>query len=401
MTPVKIPRLFLEAPEANSESTSPPEQPKAWIKRKSTRGWAIAAGFIALLMALQWVGRESEAIPYDPDSTKPTGTKAFVELMQRADAKVTRDSYPDGDVAVLFYDTLTRSETDRVEGWVEAGGTLIVSYPYSSFQRGRFADDVFSIPSKLEPRCQATYARGVEEISPSRKSEELFFKHDLNADEQCFQAGRKRAYFLEERLSGEGRVIALGGSEIFTNDRLGRDDNAVLLTNLVRPNASTTLTILETRDKTSESLSTDGGGSIYSLFSSRFRDALWMLLSATIVFMLWKSRRLGQPVDEEPLVRIPASQLVVATGDLLELAQQPRAAAAMLRDDLRRTLADRFGLRADAETSVLVELVSQRTGIDPQRIRAALNDEAVTGPESLVVYAQQVERLQMEVKHVR
>jgi hypothetical protein len=397
MTP-DIPRIFLEEPETKPVDDQPA---KPWRKRKSTRAWIAGVSLIAFLILLQTFSDESSSVPYDPESTRPNGTKGFVELMQRANARVERDSYPDGDVAVIFYDTLDASETLQVERWVEAGGTLVISHPYSSFQLGNFADDIFSVPTKLQPRCDATYVQGVREISPSRKGTSQFFRHDLNSDNQCFQAGKKRAYFLEERAVGRGRIIALGGSEIFTNDRLDVADNAVLLTNIMRPSSAKPITILETRAETFSGSPTEDSPTIYSLMSSQFRDGLWMVLSAAVVFLLWNARRLGRPVDEDPLVRIPASQLVVATGDLLELADQPRAAAAMLRDDLRRTLAERFGLPADAEISVLVELVSQRSGIDPQRIRVALNDEAVTSPESLVVYAQQVERLQMEVRHVR
>jgi hypothetical protein len=353
-----------------------------------------------LLVFLRAFSHGAGSLPYDPDSTMPNGTKGFVELLQQAGAPVSRDNYPHGDTAVLLYDTLNRTETDRVEQWVEAGGTLIVSDPYSSFQLGSYADDLFSVPSRIAPHCDAAYVHDVRDIYPSRKGTSQFFRHDLNADVQCFRAG-KDAYFLEERIVDRGRVLSLGGSEIFTNDRLAKADNAVLLTNLVQPSSTNSITILETRDETSDSTVTSEGVDPGDLYSPQFRDGMWMLLSAGVIFLLWNARRLGRPVEEEPLVRIPASQLIVATGDLLELANQPRAAAAMLRDDLRRSLAERFGVRPDIETSILVDLITQRTGIDPQRIRVALSDDVVTSPESLVVYAQQVERLQMEVKHVR
>jgi hypothetical protein len=394
-----IPRIFLEdAPPLADASELAPKQ--SWYKRRSAKGWLAVALVVAVLIGLQTVGRDEPRVPFDPDSPMPNGTKGFVELMQRSGARVDRNNYPTGRTAVLNYDTLNQAETDRVEDWIEAGGTLVISDPYSSFQLGSFVDDIFAVPSKLEPKCDATYVRGVEDISPARKGGTLFYKQDLNADSQCFRAG-KNAFFLEERVVGRGRVVALGGSEIFTNDRLGKADNAVLLMNIVQPGSSNPVTLLETRDESSDVSPTEGGVTLSSLYSDRFRDGMWMLFTAVILFMLFKARRLGRPVEEEPLVRIPASQLVVATGDLLELAQQPRAAAAMLRDDLRRSLAERFGLRADTETGVLVELISQRTGIDPQRVRVALNDDAVNSPESLVAYAQHVERLQMEVKHVR
>jgi hypothetical protein len=400
MTPAPaIPRLFLEHPDPVEEPPEPATN-TPWYKRRSTRTWALVALIFAVLIALQAVGRQETRLPYDPDSPMPNGTKAFVELMEESGARVDRNNFPAGGTAVLMYDTLNQTETSRVEGWIEAGGTLVISDPYSSFQLGSFAEDLFSAPSQLQPHCDSSYVRGVQKIDPTRKDAPFFFRQDLNADNQCFRAG-KNSHFLEERVVGKGRVIALGGSEIFTNDRLAKADNAVLLTNIVRPSAANPVTLLETRDDTSDSSPTSGGVDPSSLYSDRFRDGMWMLFTAIVLYLLYKARRLGRPVEEEPLVRIRASQLVVATGDLLELAQHPRAAAAMLRDDLRRSLAERFGLRADAEMAVLVELVSQRTGIDPQRIRSALSDEVVNSPESLIAYAQQVERLQMEVKHVR
>jgi hypothetical protein len=394
----KLPTLFTEAPPEPAPVTSTPV--KHWWERKNVRTWTIVGIVLAILVALQFVATSGPARPYDPDSTYPSGTKGFVELMERTGTKVVRDARPRGDVAVLMYDTLDQDETTYVEQWVEDGGTLIISDPYSSFQVGQFSDSVITVPTQLQPHCSTAYTKNVENISPSRKGKEMFYKSDLNADSQCFRAG-KNSYYFEERVIGRGRVLELGGSEIFTNDRLGKADNAVFLMNLVQPEPTGYVTLLETRSTSTQSDSTDSGVSLFDLFSKRFKDGLLLLLVASVLYLMWRARRLGKPVEEEPLVRIPASQLVAATGDLLELADQPQAAAAMMRDDLRRSLADRFGLRADADVNALVELISQRTGIDPQRIRAALNDDSVTGPESLVVYAQQVERLQMEVKHVR
>lgn len=394
----KLPTFLTETP-----GERPPVETKPvnhWWQRKAVRRWTIVGVVLAILVGLQVIGTSSPAQPFDPDSTYPSGTKGFVELMERTGTDVVEGSRPRGDVAILMYDTLDQEESDYIEQWVRDGGTLIVSDPYSSLQTGQFSDSVLSVPTQLEPHCSSPYVRGVRKISPSRKASELFYKSDLNADSQCFRAG-KDSYFFEELHVGRGTVLGLGGSEIFTNDRLGKADNAVFLMNLVRPQSTGFVTLLETQGTSDQSHSTESGFKISDLYSQRFKDGELLLLVATLLYLMWRARRLGRPVEEEPLVRIPASQLVAATGDLLELADQPRAAAAMMREDLRRSLAERFGLQANADIAALVELISQRTGIDPQRIRAALNDESVTGPESLVVYAQQVERLQMEVKHVR
>jgi hypothetical protein len=200
---------------------------------------------------------------------------------------------------------------------------------------------------------------------------------------------------------GRGQIIELGGSQIFTNDRLDKLDNSVLVANMVQPGSWNPLTILETHDVDGASQGSTGEVTIGQLMSPSVRNALMLLFWAGFLWMLWHWRRLGRPVEEDPLVRVPASQLVVATGDLLELSQQHTAAAVMLRDDFRRTVADRLGIDAGIETNAFVEVVSRRTGVDAHRLRTALRAETVSTPESLVAYSQHLERLQQEVKHVR
>lgn len=373
---------------------------KQWMKRRSVRNWSIVTLIFLVLALLQLVGSSGVKAPYDIESVQPNGAKWFVMLMQEAGAKVVKSNLPEGRTAVILRDTLTREETDDVQRWVERGGTLIVADPYSSFHQGRIEGNLLTVPSTLEPHCSTNFLGGVRRIAPEKDGNEYFFHSDLESDAQCFPAGGKKAYFLQQRLVGRGQLIELGGSDIFTNDRLDKADNSVLVTNLLRPSAGNVIAVLDTRTpQATDAGSKDVG--LSSLVSPGVRDAFWLLFAAAALFMLWNARRLGRPIDEEPLVRIPASQLVVATGNLLELADQPRAAAEMLAADFRRSLSDRFGIRMDAENQTYIDLVSLRTGMDGGRLALAFQPERVASNESLVAYAQHLERLQQEVKNVR
>src|SRR6266581_6954843 len=73
----------------------------------------------------------------------------------------------------------------------------------------------------------------------------------------------------------------------------------------------------------------------------RVRLAMWQLVVAFAVLVLWRARRLGRPVAEAQPVQIPGSELVVAVGNLLQRARGRGQAAGLLTDDLRRTLAER------------------------------------------------------------
>ncbi|HEY5155794.1 MAG TPA: DUF4350 domain-containing protein, partial [Acidimicrobiales bacterium] len=97
--------------------------------------WALVAlGLLAV--ALVAGGPTTPGHSLDPGSTDSNGTKAMVELLQESGADVgVQDSAPRAstDVAVLLSDSTSQAMTDQLERWVEAGGTLVVADPRSSF----------------------------------------------------------------------------------------------------------------------------------------------------------------------------------------------------------------------------------------------------------------------------
>ena len=113
---------------------------------------------------------------------------------------------------------------------------------------------------------------------------------------------------------------------------------------------------------------------------------------------LWRARRLGRPVLEPQPVQLPASDLVVAVGDLMQRAKGRDQAATVLRDDLRRTLAERLGLPPATPAEVVADAVAATSpsGRRADDVLAVLTGPAPVGEDGLVLLAQQVESIRRD-----
>ena len=143
----------------------------------------------------------------------------------------------------------------------------------------------------------------------------------------------------------------------------------------------------------------EGKKSLGDLISPRLKAAFVELLIAFLVLCLWRARRLGRPVLEPQPVELAGSELVVAVGNMLQQARRRGQAADLLRDDLRRTLAERLSLGPDAPPEVVAEVAAARTGVDRQEILRALRQTEPPSDAELVVLAQTTEAVHQEVTH--
>jgi hypothetical protein len=88
---------------------------------------------------------------------------------------------------------------------------------------------------------------------------------------------------------------------------------------------------------------------------------------------VWKGRRLGRPVSEEPLVPVPGSELVLATGRLLAGAHQPAEVAAGLRAENAALLAKALGLGQNWAPATVARVAAERTALAEPDLAAALD----------------------------
>jgi hypothetical protein len=342
-----------------------------------------------LLAALIGSRRADQGLPLDPDSPGPQGTKALVETLRELGNPVAVSSdLPSGSgTALLLADNLDQRRRAEVLDWVRQGGTLVVADPSSRLTRVATIGDtrIGPLDAELEPRCGLPAIRGVRRVSAPGG---VVFQVPAGA-QGCFP--RDRGSWLLAQPLGEGTMVRLGGASALVNQQIGTADNAVLVADLLSPGSTTRVTVLRPPPP--------GGGTrtLGQLIAPRVKLALLQLLVAFLLLALWRSRRLGRPVTEPTAVRIPGSELVVAVGNLLRRARHRGQAANLLSGDLRRTLSERLGLPASATPDEVATAAAERTGIDRERVLAALQPSSPHDEAELVALGQSIDSIRTEV----
>lgn len=367
--------------------------------------WLILVVGAILAVGALSVGNRSD-VAYDTDSVTPTGTRAFVDLLDSFGADVdvpTSFSPDDADIAVIFQDATGQEGAEDLRRWVRDGATLVVADPYSSLAPALdFAATPGFGPIGQEV-CTVGALADVTEIDPTVGDDPSVSPSATFAvepgDGSCFGDGDD-AFAVVTPL-GAGQIVALGSGTVFMNSALGKADNAALATSLLAPTSGTRVAIVEPGafgdgipvDETSV-------GSVDVIVGAALPFLVWQALAAVVVLGLAQGRRLGRPVAEPQPVQIAGSELVRAMGDLLQQAGSPTDAAAVLRRDLRREICLRVGLPPTTSPDVIAATVDARTGIGRDRLIAVIADHPVDRDRDLVELARSIDSIREEILHV-
>lgn len=345
---------------------------------------AVVLGGVLLLGA-----PDDDGPPLSPSGTGPLGTRALVLFLESlgAEVEVSRATPgPDDDVALVLADDLGDDRRDALVDWVADGGRLVVADP-SSPLTGLAPAPIGPLDS-LDTSCDIPALADVEEVDPVGG---LVFELRPQVD-GCFLADDGSA-FVAVADAGAGTVVAIGGAGGFTNGTIDSADNGLLAAALLAPSSGTRVAFVQ------PPLPGDGEEGLFDLVGDGVRAALWQLVVAFAIYALWRARRLGRPVLEPQPVELAASELVVAVGNLLQQAGRSDQAGGVLRDDVRRRLAERLGLSSSMPPEVVAEVAAERTGIPVERLRAVLVPGPVAGDDGLVRLATEAETLRAEVVH--
>jgi len=365
---------------------------------RSKAGWLLPAALVGVgVVVLALIGRDDrESLALDPRSDARLGTSALAALLGELGAEVeASDELPgdDTDVAVLFTDLLDADQQAALDGWVRAGGTLVVTDPGSTFSPPvghSFADgDELADRVGERPVCDLTPLEGLDLGAVDPRNGGVLYDVPARGD-ACLGDGGPA--YLVATATGEGDVVAVGGSGMFVNTALAEGENAPVVAALVAPAAGTRVTLLRPGP-----LSGGGTRTLGDLIAPNVRRALAQLGIAFVLFALWRSRRLGAPVDEPQPVAVAGSELVAAVGSLLDRSRSPQHAADLLRADLRRFLGDRLGVPPEASPAVLAAVAAERVGADGDRVAWALGPSPVADDDELVALAQTIDAVRQEV----
>ncbi|MGE0881737.1 MAG: DUF4350 domain-containing protein [Acidimicrobiia bacterium] len=352
---------------------------------KGAGAWLVLIAGLLLVVLLS--GGPTSDTPLDPSSTRNDGAKALVDLVEDFGASVVvthARSVPENiDRVIVLRDDLSDGQREEIDRWVRGGGTAVVADPKSLLV------DHSSFPllgdTVTRQQCTVTALAGVNSLRTVVDTSQF----RIEGDRYCF--GNERDAFVVSIAQGQGTIVGLGGPEVFVNEYLGDADNAVLATALLAPRDGLRIAWMARE--------AGGGGdeSLSDLIPGGVKAMLLELVLAFVVFAVARARRLGRPVSEPQAVQIPGSEMVVAVGQLLERAHRRDDAAAAVRRDLRRLVRERYGVPDDAPVETVAAVLAARTGVDPQKVIAALSPEPLGHDDDLVSAARRIEHLREDI----
>ena len=294
-------------------------------------------------------------------------------------------------VALVLEDQLNDATRSQLTTWVRQGGALVVADPSSPLSAAAVAqggpDQPLGATGPLRPSCHAPWAKGVGSVDPGGDP----LLEVPPGGYPCFSQGR--GAFAVAISEGAGVVVSLGGPDLWSNAYLAHDDNALLAADLLAPvRGGTVAWLVEPRI---------GGGNqtLWSLVPGQVKACLLGLLIAVAAACGWRARRLGLPALEEPVVPVPGSELVLATGRLLARNRRFEDAAELLRDELRRELGARLGQPAGSPAATVARVAASRAGTPQDEAFAALCGPPPSNEAELLVLARSLQRVRQEVLH--
>lgn len=368
------------------------------ITRERLRTWWPLAAVVAAMLAVGLVAGAPppDGPPLDPASTGPRGTKALVDTLRLVGADVAVQSEapgPSATTALLLVDGLDDATRDQVAAWVEAGGTLVVTDVSSPLSPVVPASDggLGFVEPELRRDCAVPALVQVQRVEVGG----AILQEVPRGATGCFRGGGKDdEAWLVVVPAGDGTIVAIGGADFLVNSRLDDADNGLLAVTLLAPTRSEQVVVLR------PGAPGDGDRGLIDLVTARWKLAGLQLAVAFVVLVLWRARRLGRPVLEPQPVALAGSELVVAVGELLQRAKGRDQAALVLRDDLRRWLAERLGLPPATPSDVVAEAVaaSGASDVTADEVRAVLAGGRPGNEDGLVALAHAVESIRRRVR---
>jgi hypothetical protein len=366
---------------------------------------ALAVVAIAIAMMLLLRARPTTQ-PFDPRSGAADGTRGLVVLLERygADVQITRAVPASGsDRRVLvIQDRLTDLQRASLRQFAERGGTVVVADPRSPLAAPSGITTIDARGAALGPQRELqinvelgtcdiaalAHLRGVRVINGIQRKVQP-------GDRSCFGDGQEA--FAVARQQGTGLIVALGDNAVFTNAYLRLGDNAGVATALLAPAKGSKVTIVlgDVAPKTAADIGT-GTRSLGDLV----RPGVWMaLLQLAIAFVLLaiaRAVRPGRPVREPEQVPVAGSELVTATGRLMQRAHHEQRAAWLLRGDLYRDLCAHHHLPPTTPIDALDRAVSERSGLEPGLVADILQRDALD-PAQLLELSRTIQQIRDHV----
>lgn len=348
-----------------------------WLWLQLREWWALLVLALAIVVvAILTAVLPDTGVPLDPESTGANGTRALVEVLRALDREVEivdPDAVGAADVVLLLDDKLGDTARARLRERVEDGARLVVADPDSPLAPEP-AGGVGFLDRVLSRDCDVAALRDVATLRP--RTGVAYEVPDGGVG--CFDTPDGSWLVIEP--VGRGHIVALGSAEIFTNSQLGDADHAVLAVQLLTPAGGGPVTVV----RPTLGAPADEQVGLADLVPAGVRVAVLQLLVAFGVLVMWRARRLGPPLVDEPPVALANAEQTAAVGVLFARNGARAAAIDRIAQDTRRRLARRLGLHAGAAASQLSAAIAERTGQDGAVVAAVLEPDGPADDATLL-----------------
>ena len=360
--------------------------PTARTVVRSARGPVLVTAALVLTGIALWAyAATGPRERLDPAAYSPEGAHAITALLADRGVRVQRvetagavTARDEGTLFIPVANALTSTELETVAGFP---GRLVVAGATETQLEALDVDVAVEGQTDVEaraPACSLPAAVTAGDVDLGGVT--------YSAETGCYASSGGAT------LVQRGDVTLLGAADLFTNERLARRGNAALALQLL--GAGTDVQWLLPRPG---ARSADGDQSLNDLSPWWLKLAVVQLFVALGVLALWRGRGLG-PVVTEPLpVVVRAAESVEGRSRLYRASRSRATAAEALRAGARDRLARRLGLGPETSRPGLVTAVAKRTGADPVALDALLYGAAPTDDDALVVLADDLDILIMEV----
>lgn len=370
--------------------------------RRSRRVAAWAAIALALLLvggvgaavsaASQWAQRGA----LDPASAGPTGTRALAQILRDhgVQVEVARDRESalralGGPGATLVLPDAPALSDGAVSALADAADDVVLIEP-----RARTLDLLlpgaepagFSSDRAVPPDCDVGDAERAGAVSPGG----LYSPGPDTAS--CYPA--VDGYALLVRETARGRVAAVDGRALFTNEQLADGGNAALAVNLMGRHPLVVWYVPGLGDTDIA----DADPSLGELTPPWVSPVIVLLLVAGIAAGVWRGRRFGPLVAERLPVTVRASETTEGRARLYARSRDPLHAADRLRIGALRRLAGLLGLSAAAAAPAIADAAAGRIGADRAAVRGILIDDLPRSDADLVALTTRLRQLEDAVR---
>ena len=342
-----------------------------------TRGWRIGLTIAGLVVALNLVLAGLRAAtggtPGGPRSssyaTGPDGDAAYASLLLRAGHRVVqartapaRNELQPGDTAVVLDPPFVDGgDIEALVAFVAEGGRVVLS------DESRWLRKPLPVPRLgREGRDRSIPFAPIAELAGVRSVVSDGGRRWTSVGTALPALGDAGGSLLAVAGQGLGRLYLLSDASPLQNRYLGRADNARFALGLA--GARTRRVVFF------ESFHGYGRGSGLTLIPFRWRTALLLEALAVLTFMVARGRRLGPPERESRELAPPRVDYVRALAATLRRTRDHREALLPLRAELRRRIALRTGLAADADDDAL-RRSAPRLGLSADEVGAALGGD--------------------------